>query len=165
MQVIPFFASISSKTSAVVVLDTPGALLRATARAPGGIRSSAVQSGASSFVRQYLPSQPSECRSSGWHYHNAERRADGRWAELWAARSLATGIVVGGWLYGLQIGGLAISHHYTLRVLLARRRTFPLEARRFLDDAVARALLKRQGGGTASSTAGSSISSQILRHQ
>jgi hypothetical protein len=46
-----------------------------------------------------------------------------------------------------MIGGLTILRHYTLRMLLACNHTFPLNARRFLDDAVARALLKRQGGG------------------
>ena len=60
-----------------------------------------------------------------------------------------------GWLLALcgwlvvwgATGGLPILHHYTLRVLLARSHTFPLDARRFLDDATARALLRRQGGG------------------
>lgn len=49
----------------------------------------------------------------------------------------------------MAMGGLTIVRHYTLRLLLARSHTFPLHARRFLDDTVARTLLKRQGGGYA----------------
>lgn len=52
------------------------------------------------------------------------------WFVLWAAMS-----------------GLTILRHYTLRLLLARSHTFPLQARRFLDDATARTLLRRVGGG------------------
>lgn len=44
-------------------------------------------------------------------------------------------------------GGLTILRHYTLRWLLAHSHTFPLDARRFLDDATARTLLRRVGGG------------------
>lgn len=54
------------------------------------------------------------------------------WFALWAA-----------------MGGLTILRHYTLRLLLASNHIFPLHARPFLDDAVARILLKRQGGGYA----------------
>ena len=59
------------------------------------------------------------------------------------------------WLCGLSAwfvlwlatGGLTILRHYTLRLLLARSHTFPLRAQRFLDDACARVLLRRVGGG------------------
>ena len=44
-------------------------------------------------------------------------------------------------------GGLTILRHYLLRLLLAQGRTLPWRARRFLDDATARVLLRRVGGG------------------
>jgi hypothetical protein len=44
-------------------------------------------------------------------------------------------------------GGLTIMRHYTMRLLLAHTHTFPLHAQRFLDDATARVLLRRVGGG------------------
>ncbi|EFH85192.1 hypothetical protein [Ktedonobacter racemifer] len=44
------------------------------------------------------------------------------------------------------IGCLTILRHYTLRLQLAWSRNSPLHAQPFLDDAVARVLLKRQGG-------------------
>lgn len=84
------------------------------------------------------------------------------WMILWLSDDLSQGFSVGigsglsvswllaacGWLVvWAATGGLTILRHYTLRLLLARRRTFPLDARQFLDDAVARVLLKRQGGG------------------
>jgi hypothetical protein len=55
---------------------------------------------------------------------------------------LCSGLVV--WMV---LGGLTILRHYTLRLLLAHSHTFPLQAQRFLDDATARVLLRRLGGG------------------
>lgn len=53
-----------------------------------------------------------------------------------------------GWLIlWSAMGGLTLLLHYTLRGLLAGSHTFPLNARRFLDDACARVLLRRVGGG------------------
>ncbi len=44
-------------------------------------------------------------------------------------------------------GGLTILRHYVIRWLLARHHTFPFRAQAFLDDATARILLRRVGGG------------------
>jgi hypothetical protein len=44
-------------------------------------------------------------------------------------------------------GGLTVWRHYVIRWLLARRNTFPFRAQAFLDDATARILLRRIGGG------------------
>jgi hypothetical protein len=45
------------------------------------------------------------------------------------------------------MGGLLILRHYIIRWLLVRSHAFPWQARAFLDDAAARILLKRLGGG------------------
>jgi hypothetical protein len=45
------------------------------------------------------------------------------------------------------IGGLTILRHYVIRLLLARSHTFPWHAQAFLDDATARILMRRVGGG------------------
>ncbi len=67
------------------------------------------------------------------------------WSDVWGAVWL---IVLCGWLVvWAATGGLTILHHYLLRLLLARSQTFPWKARRFLDDATARVLLRRVGGG------------------
>ncbi len=50
-------------------------------------------------------------------------------------------------LLGLQRGLLAVVKHFILRIWLWRTRVFPLNAPRFLDDARARILLRRIGGG------------------
>jgi hypothetical protein len=44
-------------------------------------------------------------------------------------------------------GGLTVLRHYVIRWLLARHHTFPFRAQAFLDDATARILLRRVGGG------------------
>lgn len=44
-------------------------------------------------------------------------------------------------------GGLTVLRHYSIRWLLARSQTFPWRAQAFLDDATARILLQRVGGG------------------
>jgi hypothetical protein len=44
-------------------------------------------------------------------------------------------------------GGLAVWRHYLIRLLLRRALIFPLNACRFLEDATARILLRRFGGG------------------
>ena len=59
--------------------------------------------------------------------------------------------VVGGLFIGvlaaLRDGGLDVIQHYTLRLMLAGRGYMPLACARFLDHAVALALLRRAGGG------------------
>jgi hypothetical protein len=57
--------------------------------------------------------------------------------------------VLCGWLVvWAATGGLTILRHYLLRLLLSsKKRTFPFQAQRFLDDATARVLLRQQGGG------------------
>ena len=55
--------------------------------------------------------------------------------------------VSGALLICILIGGLAVWRHYVLRFLLWRSRTFPWRAPQFLDDATARFLLRRVGGG------------------
>jgi hypothetical protein len=53
-----------------------------------------------------------------------------------------------GWLViWAATGGLTLLRHYLLRGLLAKSQTFPWQARHFLDDATARVLLRRVGGG------------------
>ncbi len=60
-----------------------------------------------------------------------------------ACISLLTGMVI---MWALS-GGLTILRHYVIRWLLDRRHTFPWQAQAFLDDATARILLRRVGGG------------------
>lgn len=56
--------------------------------------------------------------------------------------------LVGGWVVlWIATGGQSILRHYTLRLLLAHEYTFPWHAQAFLDDATARVLLQRVGGG------------------
>jgi len=55
--------------------------------------------------------------------------------------------VSGGLLVWVSYGGLAILRHAVLRLLLRRTRTFPWKAAPFLEDATARILLRRVGGG------------------
>jgi hypothetical protein len=53
----------------------------------------------------------------------------------------------GALLIYMLTGGLAVLRHYTIRFLLWRSRAFPGSAPQFLDDATARFLLRRVGGG------------------
>ncbi len=53
----------------------------------------------------------------------------------------------GGLLAWVVSGGLAVLRHYVIRFLLARSHTFPWHAPRFLEEATARILLRRVGGG------------------
>ena len=53
----------------------------------------------------------------------------------------------GALLIFLLTGGLAVWRHYSIRSLLWRSDLFPRVATRFLDDATARFLLRRVGGG------------------
>jgi hypothetical protein len=53
----------------------------------------------------------------------------------------------GGWLVCISMGGLAVWRHSVMRLLLWRSHTFPGRAPQFLDDACARFLLRRVGGG------------------
>jgi MFS family permease len=55
--------------------------------------------------------------------------------------------ICGGLLAFMLMGGLATLRHYVLRFLLQRTRKFPWKASQFLDDATARFLLRRVGGG------------------
>jgi serine/threonine protein kinase len=55
--------------------------------------------------------------------------------------------ITGALLIYMLTGGLAILRHYTIRLLLWRSHTFPWQAAQFLDDATARFLLRRVGGG------------------
>ena len=55
--------------------------------------------------------------------------------------------VCGGLLVCSARGGLAVLRHYVIRLLLARSRTFPWHAPRFLEEATTRILLRRVGGG------------------
>jgi len=47
----------------------------------------------------------------------------------------------------IAMGGLAVWRHYVIRFLLWHSRAFSGQAPRFLDDACARFLLRRVGGG------------------
>jgi NACHT domain len=63
---------------------------------------------------------------------------------------LLTGLVVGffsGLLTKLVVGPFTVMQHITLRFWLWQTGTFPWQAQRFLDDAVARTFLQRVGGG------------------
>jgi NACHT domain/TIR domain len=55
--------------------------------------------------------------------------------------------ISGALLIFLLTGGLAIWRHYVIRSLLSRSHTFPMRAPQFLNDATARILLRRIGGG------------------
>jgi hypothetical protein len=55
--------------------------------------------------------------------------------------------IMGALLIGLLTGGLAVWRHSVIRFLLWRSRTFPMRAPQFLNDATARILLRRIGGG------------------
>lgn len=55
--------------------------------------------------------------------------------------------VSGGLLVWTMMGGLAVLRHSVLRLLLWRLHTFPWQAARFLEDARARILVQRVGGG------------------
>jgi hypothetical protein len=59
---------------------------------------------------------------------------------------LPTGIS-GALLIGILTGELAAFRHYIIRFLLWSTHTFPWKAPQFLDDATARFLLRRVGGG------------------
>jgi uncharacterized membrane protein len=63
---------------------------------------------------------------------------------------LSTGLLIGvggGCFVFLLSGGLSVLRHYLIRLLLWRSQTFPRQAVSFLDDATARVLLRRVGGG------------------
>lgn len=65
--------------------------------------------------------------------------------EIWLEAGLA--LVSGTCFVLLLMGGIALVRHYTIRRLLARSRILPWQAVDFLDDATARVLLRRVGGG------------------
>src|SRR5262249_35007008 len=52
-----------------------------------------------------------------------------------------------GLFFGLNHGLDAVLYHYTLRFWLVHSRVFPMKAVPFLEDATARVLLRRVGGG------------------
>jgi hypothetical protein len=64
------------------------------------------------------------------------------WLNHFWSLFVASGILV--WII---TGGLAVWRHYLIRCLLPRTHAFPLNAFQFLDDATARILLQRLGGG------------------
>jgi serine/threonine protein kinase len=64
----------------------------------------------------------------------------------WLSQGLMTSIS-GGLLICVLFGGLAAFRHYVIRFLLWRSRIFPWSAPQFLNDATARFLLRRVGGG------------------
>ncbi len=65
---------------------------------------------------------------------------------IWLGGGLALGLVAGlGW--GLLNGGYAVINHFTLRLLLTRANSMPLNYVRFLDYAAERILLRKVGGG------------------
>lgn len=61
-------------------------------------------------------------------------------------RVLLPGISIGCWVWFLS-SGLSIWRHIVLRICLWRARVFPMKILQFLDDASARILLRRIGGG------------------
>lgn len=68
----------------------------------------------------------------------------------WLAGGLGVGLFFGlvfGLPFGLLVGLIAAVQHYTLRFWLARSGVFPWQAVPFLEDATARVLLRRVGGG------------------
>jgi NACHT domain len=72
------------------------------------------------------------------------------WLLGWLLGGLPSWLVVGlfGGLFGGLLGGLAAAiQHYLLRFWLWRSHLFPLKAVPFLEDATARILLRRVGGG------------------
>jgi hypothetical protein len=63
---------------------------------------------------------------------------------------LSTGLLIGvggGCFVFLLSGGLSVLRHYLIRFLLWQSRAFPWQAVSFLNDAMARVLLRRVGGG------------------
>jgi hypothetical protein len=64
----------------------------------------------------------------------------------WSDMGLLIGLS-GGCLMWFLMGGVAILRHVTIRCLLWRSQTFPWRAIFFLNDATARILLLRVGGG------------------
>lgn len=69
-----------------------------------------------------------------------------RWMIIGPINGLALGLF-GTLLSGLQGGLLVVVRHFVLRIWLWRTEVFPWNAPRFLDDARARILLRRIGGG------------------
>jgi hypothetical protein len=71
---------------------------------------------------------------------------------LWDGLSIELRVV---WLFFISSsllvwavsGGWSVLRHYTIRYLLRRTHTFPWKVQPFLDDATARILLRRVGGG------------------
>ncbi len=55
--------------------------------------------------------------------------------------------ISGGLFVWLLTGGIAVLRHMTIWVLLGRSHTFPQQTLAFLEDATARILLRRVGGG------------------
>jgi hypothetical protein len=85
--------------------------------------------------------------SSGLIILHAERKVE---LISWPTSVLGYGLflgISGALLIFLLTGGLAVWRHYSTRFLLQRSRRFPWKAPQFLDDATARFLLRRVGGG------------------
>ena len=82
--------------------------------------------------------------STGIVYYTDTSLGDALSTHLSAALFL---MISSGLLICIVSGGWVVIRHYVLRFLLWRSQTFPWDMRSFLDDATARILLRRLGGG------------------
>ena len=96
------------------------------------------------FLGYWLSYGLNEGLSKGLSYGLNEGLSKG----LGDALSVVWLFAIGGGLFGWAVsGGWAVLRHVVLRWLLHRRQVFPWHAQVFLDDATARILLRRVGGG------------------
>jgi len=96
------------------------------------------------FLGYWLSYGLNEGLSKGLNYGLSDGLSKGLGPALGAVWLFA----IGGGLFGWAIsGGWAVLRHVILRWLLSRRQVFPWNAQVFLNDATARILLRRDGGG------------------
>ena len=96
------------------------------------------------FLGYWLSYGLNEGLSAGLSYGLDEGLSKG----LGYALSVVWLFAIGGGLFGWAVsGGWAVLRHVVLRWLLYRRHVFPWYAQVFLNDATARILLRRVGGG------------------
>jgi transcriptional regulator with XRE-family HTH domain len=96
------------------------------------------------FLGYWLSYVLNEGLSKGMSYGLDEGFSKG----LGSALSIVWLFAIGGGLVGWAVsGGWAVLRHVVLRWVLSRRQVFPWHAQAFLDDATARILLRRDGGG------------------
>src|SRR5260221_7673129 len=96
------------------------------------------------FLGYWLSYVLNEGLSAGLSYGLNEGLSKG----LFDALSVVWLFAIGGGLFGWAVsGGWAVLRHCVLRWLLHRRQVFPWHAQVFLNDATARILLRRVGGG------------------